>query len=254
MNTPAVTKKLSAKEQVPLSELQTRMNRFRAKMEETSPDWEMAIIISKINLYYFTGTIQDGILIIPRDNEALFWVRRSYERALDESVFPNIKQMDSFRDASASISKFPETVFMETEIIPLALYQRIQKYFPFKGVRSVEGILAAIRAVKSSYELSLMEQSGRIHQLVMEEYVPKMLRENISEAELAGEIYSALLKEGHDGILRVGTFDSQIEIGLVSFGESSLYPTYFAGPGGNYGMNTAMPFIGSRERKLKKVT
>ena len=110
------------------------------------------------------------------------------------------------------------------------------------------GLVNKVEALMDAF----LEQSGRIHQLVMEEYVPKMLRENISEAELAGEIYSALLKEGHDGVLRVGTFDSQIEIGLVSFGESSLYPTYFAGPGGNYGISTAMPFIGSRERKLKK--
>ena len=52
--------------QVPLAELQTRMQRFRAEMDATRPDWAIAAVFSKINLYYFTGTMQDGVLLIPR--------------------------------------------------------------------------------------------------------------------------------------------------------------------------------------------
>ncbi len=29
-----------------------------------NPGWEMAVVMSKINLFYFTGTMQDGMLII----------------------------------------------------------------------------------------------------------------------------------------------------------------------------------------------
>ncbi len=151
------------KTQVPLIELKTRMNRLRVRMEAANPDWEIVVIFSKINLYYFTGTMQDGMLLIPRDDEAIFWVRRSYERALDESLFPQIKPMDSFRDAAAGfIGKLPSAVYMETEVVPLALFQRFQKYFPFEDVRSVDTQIAVVRAVKSAYELSLMEQSGNI--------------------------------------------------------------------------------------------
>ena len=49
---------------VPLSELEARMKRFRVLMDMHHPDWELALITSNINLYYFTGTIQDGILLI----------------------------------------------------------------------------------------------------------------------------------------------------------------------------------------------
>lgn len=243
---------ISMKMQVPLIELQTRMNCFRAKMDVFNPDWEIAVIFSKINLYYFTGTMQDGMLLIPRNEEAAFWVRRSYERALDESLFPNIKPMDSFRDAAGSIGKLPSTVYMETEVVPLALYQRFQKYFPFTDVRSVDAQIAAVRAVKSPYELSLMEQSGNIHQRVLEDRVPKILREGMSEAELAAELFSIMIEEGHHGVARFGMFDTEIVLGHICFGESSIYPTYFNGPGGNYGMSPAVPLLGSRDRKLRK--
>lgn len=240
------------KKQVPLTELDTRMSRFRAKMEATSPGWEMAVIFSKVNLYYFTGTMQEGMLLIPREDEAVFWVRRSYERALDESLFPRIKPMDSFRDAVGAVGKLPETVYLETEIVPLALYQRFQRYFPFTNVKSVDMQVAAVRAVKSAYELSLMRQSGGIHRIVLEERVPGMLREGMSEAELSAELFSIMIEEGHHGIARFGMFDTEMVLGHIGFGESSIYPTSFDGPGGNCGISPAVPLMGSRERRLKK--
>jgi len=235
---------------VPLIELESRMKRFRDKMDTANPDWEIAVIFRKINQYYFTGTMQDGMLLIPRDDEAVYWVRRSYERALDESLFPRIRPMDSFRDAAGAIGRLPGTVYMETEVVPLALYQRLQKYFPFENVKPVDSQIAAVRALKSSYELSLMEQSGVIHQRVLEERVPEMLKEGMSEAELATELFSIMVEEGHHGVARFGMFDTEMVLGNVCFGESSIYPTYFNGPGGSCGLSSAVPLLGSRERKL----
>ncbi|WP_440956814.1 M24 family metallopeptidase [Methanosarcina sp. Mfa9] len=252
---------------VPLTELENRMARFRTRMDASNPDWEIAVIFSKINLYYFTGTMQDGMLIIPRDGEATFWVRRSYERALEESLFSNIEPMNSFRDAAGSIgkagmkdnagnpingSKLPDTVYLETEVVPLALYQRFQKYFPFKAVKSVDPQVAAVRAVKSEYELSLMRESGRIHRHVLEDLVPGMLREGMSEMDLSTELFSVLVEEGHHGACRFGMFDTEMILGNVCFGESSIYPCYFNGPGGKRGMSPAVPLLGSRDRKLRK--
>jgi len=34
---------------VPFEELKTRMERFRAKMDETNPEWRIAVIFSKVN-------------------------------------------------------------------------------------------------------------------------------------------------------------------------------------------------------------
>lgn len=237
---------------VPLAELQSRMIRFRAKMDQLAPDWEIAVIFSKINLFYFAGTMQEGMLLIPRHDEAVFWVRRSHERALDESLFPNIKRMDSFRDASGSIPKLPATVFLETEVVPLAMYQRFQKYFPFDKVKSVHAAVAAVRSVKSAYELALMEESGAIHARVMESGVPKLLEEGMSEVQLGLRLYSLLVEEGHHGLSRFGMFDTEVLLGHIAFGESSLYPTSFNGPGGNFGMSPAVPLFGSRDHLLRK--
>lgn len=236
---------------VPLTELENRMRAFRARMDISNPDWEIAVIFSKINLYYFTGTMQDGMLIIPKRGEAVLWVRRSYERALDESLFPRIEPMSSYRDAAKGTGELPNTVYLETEVVPLAMYQRLQKYFPFKNVKPVDAQICNVRAVKSEYELQLMRKAGKHHQHILEDIVPEMLREGMSEVDLATKLFSVLVEEGHDGTCRFGMFETDLLLGNVCFGESSIYPCYFNGPGGFSGMSPAVPDIGSRERKLR---
>jgi len=236
---------------VPFSELTNRLDRFRHLMAARHPDWEIAIIFSRLNLYYFTGTMQDGMLLIPRHGEACFWVRRSFERAEDESFFPRIMHMRSYRDAAASMTTIPETVYLETEQVPLALFRRLQKHFPFRDVVSIDKEILQVRSVKSPYELALMERAGTIHRRVLEDLAPEILREGMSEAEFTSELYSLMVSEGHHGIVRFGTFESEIILGLIGFGESSLYPTYLDSPGGNAGMSPAVPLFGSRDRKLQ---
>jgi Xaa-Pro dipeptidase len=236
---------------VPLSELSARMERFRAAMDKKAPDWEMALVISKINQYYFTGTMQEGLLFIPRDGDAAYFVRRSYERAVDESMFPAIRRMETYRDAAAALGKLPGMVHIEAEIVPLAMFERLKKYFGFDGFRPMDQVISSVRAIKSGYELDLMIKAGDIHRRVLEERVPLMLRKGMTEGELAADIFKALVEEGHQGAARFSMFDTEVLLGHIAFGESSLYPTYFNGPGGNYGVGPAMQLMGSSERRLR---
>jgi len=228
------------------------MNRFRAIMDKTQPEWQLVIIFTKVNQYYFTGTMQDGMLFIYREKGAEYWVRRSYERALDESFFPVIKPMESYRAAASETGKIPEHVHFETEAVPISMLERFRRYFPFDMVLSADLQIAMTRAVKSEYEMSLMKQSGRIHQNVLEKRIPLILKEGMTEAELATQLFSIMIEEGHHGIARFGMYDTDMLLGYVCFGESSIYPTFFNGPGGNYGMSPAVPSFGSRENRLKK--
>ncbi|WAI01916.1 M24 family metallopeptidase [Methanogenium organophilum] len=236
---------------VPLTELQQRMTRFRERMDTREPDWECTVIFSNINLYYLTGTMQDGMLLIPRDGEPVFRVRRSYERACDESVFPRIAPMRSFRDATGDMAKMSASIHLETEIVPLALLERFRKHFPVKTILAADSHLAAVRAVKSPYELAKMEAAGKVHQRVFEKRVPELLRAGMSEAEFAALLYPVFIEEGHHGIVRFGMFETEIIIGQIGFGVSSLYPTAFDGPGGSRGLCPAVPLLGSRKKTLQ---
>lgn len=237
---------------VPLDELKNRQSRFCSEMDTVYPEWEMAVIFSKLNQYYFTGTMQEGILIFRRGVDTVLWVRRSLERALDESEFPAKRGMESYREAAPFYGSIPDTVYLETEFVTLSMLSRFQKHFKFAAFRSIDGVIAAVRSIKSAYELELIKKSGMLHKKLLEDILPTMLRTGMSEAELGAELFSVMLKEGFHGISRFSMFDTDILLGHIGFGESSIYPSSFNGPGGNLGMSPAFPAFGSTERKLKE--
>ena len=236
-------------------ELQNRKDRLFAVMNKRHPDWDTAVIISKINQYYFTGTMQDGVLLFKKDGTVCYFVRRSYERALDESPLKEdgvICPMESYRDAAAVIGAELGNVYTESEVMTIAVEERLSRHFRFSRKGSLDKTIFSVRAVKSDYELAMTEEAGRRHNKLLLETVPSLLTEGISEASLAGAIYAEMMKVGHQGLNRFYMFQTEMGLGQVAFGESSLYPTSFDGPGGSYGMNAAVPVIGSYERRLKK--
>ena len=125
---------------VPLSELTDRMKRFRAKMDAEIPSWELAAFFGRVNQYYFTGTMQDGVLLVPRDGEAVLCIRRSFERACEESLFPTIRPMKSYKDALPFLPSAAarQVIHVETELVPLAMVQRFRKHFTCEKVAALD--------------------------------------------------------------------------------------------------------------------
>jgi Xaa-Pro aminopeptidase len=221
-------------------------------MDAENPTWELDAIFGRINQYYFTGTMQDGVLLIPRGGPALFCVRRSYERTCMESLFPDIRPMKGFRDAAGLVPAVRHAVHVDKEMVPVALLGRFRKYFPCQEVGSLDRQVARLRAVKSPYELAILEKAGAVHRQILEEGTASLLREGISEAEFACDLFSLMVRQGHQGTVRLGMFNVDIAVGQIGFGENSLCPTSFDGPGGCLGMGPAAPVLGNRDRRLRK--
>ncbi len=236
---------------IPQAELDERLANFRHAMTEKDENWSIAFIHHKINLYYMTGTMQDGVLVI-RPDTAIFWVRRSLERAKTESFFSDIRPMKSFRTLSEFYTDFLDQVYLETKTATLDWLNLLKKYVPFQEIRSLTPVMENLRAVKSAYELDCMRISGSIHQAVLEQVAPRLLREGISETELATQIFQEMLSQGGHGISRFSNPLGEDVIGLCAFGTSSLLTTAFDGPGGTGGTCIAVQSIGSNARKLQK--
>lgn len=237
---------------VPLTELNLRLTNLRRELERADGEWLCAVVMGTVNLYYLTGTMPSGALVIPRDSEPVLWVRRSYERACRESKFPDIRPMRSFRDIRKEWEPPGKRVHIEKDVITLAHLERFNKHFGFTDFRGIDRLLATVRAVKSPWELEIMQRSGDLHRRMLEDRVPQLLKEGMSELELGAEVYHELLDGGHHGMTRVGMFETELWVGNFCFGESAVYPNSFDGPGGLKGLCPAVPLFGSRERKLRK--
>ena len=235
---------------VPASELEARLERFRRAMDAAHPGWEMAAVNHKVAMYYFAGTIQEGVLLI-RPQDAVFWVRRSFERACNESHFSDIRPMHSFREAAAFYGSAPKVMYVETKKATLDWERMLHKYFAFEELGSFDNVLQDLRMVKSEYELKQMEQSGAIHETVLDIVAPKLIHGGISEAQLAIAIYSEMVQRGSHGTARFNQALGEEAVGIASFGKSGLVRTGFDGPGGTDGTCIAVQSIGNAFRKLQ---
>ncbi len=238
--------------QVSQEELKQRIEKLCKAISQKYSDWDTTIILSKVNQYYFTGTMQDGILIIKKNGDAMYFARRSYERAKAESPLSCIFPMESYREAAEVAGSELGNTLVETEILTLAILERLKKYFSINKMYSVDNFIFGVRAVKSAYELGLLQEAGKRHQKLLDEVVPSIMREGMSELDFTAELYQQMLKNGFHGVSRFFRYQTEMIAGQVGFGENSLYPTNFDGPGGMKGMSAAVPIIGSRDRYLKK--
>ncbi|MCL2234591.1 MAG: Xaa-Pro peptidase family protein [Firmicutes bacterium] len=234
-------------------ELIERKERFIAAMNHVNGDWDYALFISKVNQYYFTGSIQNGIFVIKRNGDSFFFVRKSVERAKFESpIKDNIYSIKTYRDCIGIIDENLGNAFIEDEVFSYAILGRLQKYFKVEKIHSVEKIIQFVRSVKSEYELYLMRKSGQQVEIMMNEVVPKILQEGMSEAEFSGHMYLEMMKRGYQGSSRISMFQTEIAGGNYSFGQNMLLPTNFDGPGGWRGNCPAYPSGGNPQTKLKK--
>jgi Xaa-Pro dipeptidase len=233
------------------NESMSRIERLKSAMDRKDPDWGTVLLVGRVNQYYFTGSMQDGLLIIRKDGTVNYFVRKSFEKARIDSELSNVFPMESYRDAAKAVGAECGRTYIETEIATVALLDRLRKVFTFDGVFSVDRTVLDVRMIKSSGELALMEESGRQHRHLLDVIVPGLLQEGMSEAELTGRMYEAMIRLGHHGVSRFSMFQNEMIVGQIAFGESALLRTSFDGPGGARGMSAAVPIIGSRERRLK---
>lgn len=233
-------------------ELNQRLVRLCANMSQANSCWDTAIILGRINQYYLTGTMQDGILIVKKNGDASYFVRRSYERAKDESPLTSVYPMRSYKDAAAILGADCGNTYVETELVTLGIYDRLRKHFELGEILHLDPVIRSVRAVKTPYELAWMERAAETYRVFMENTVPALFREGVSEADFVAELYEKMVKCGHHGVSRFSMFQTEMVVGQVGFGESSLFSTSFNGPGGARGLCPAVPLLGSRERRLKR--
>lgn len=234
-----------------ITELNGRRMNFIRAMSERFPDWDTALIIGKVNQYYFTGTMQDALLIIRKDGSFSYNIKRSYSRALDETPLSCVYPMESYRDVAHREGEALGNTYIETELIPFSIVERLYSVFNMRSLGSLDNVVKQVRAVKSEYELHNMKISGKKHDELLTRVVPEILKEGMSEADFVGELTSRMFKMGYHGLTRFSRFQTEIGTGQISFGTNSLYPTNFDGPGGARGNSPAVPAGGDPDRLLK---
>lgn len=232
-------------ENVPREELEKRWAKVRRFM-----DCDALIILQNVDQFYLTGTLQTGVLWFPREGEPVLAIRKSFERAKIESAVEKIVPMKTYSELPSLIPNPGETVGFETDVLPVATYQQISKYFSKSKIVDGSTPVRTARGVKTPYEIECIRRAAKQLDTMFLD-IPSQLHEGLAEFELAARIEYVLRMAGHQGITRVRRFNMEMHYGAVSFGETASYPHAFDGPVGVRGLYAAAPTMGGR-RQLKR--
>lgn len=225
----------------PYEELQSRINKLQKAMQEEG--FGGTLLIQRADLFYFSGTGQNAHLFVPAEGEPALVVKKSITRARQESA---LEKIIPFTDWDGLVGLIKESVppgsqlGLETDVLPASLYFRYQKLLEGFSIADISKTIRRIRAVKSAYEIGLMKKAAQISESVFN-HARTVIREGMTEVELAGQLEYHARTMGHQGAVRMRGFNQELYFGHIMAGESASVVSFFDGPTGGSGLNPSFP-------------
>ncbi|MEW9701251.1 M24 family metallopeptidase [Paenibacillus sp. SI8] len=213
--------------------------------------WAGFLVTQNVDIYYYTGSMQNGYVFIPAKGETLYLVRRSLARAEEEAsaiVEPlgSLKTLKErlaarypgLREAGAAAA--PLRLATELDVLPVQLFQRLQAALPGAAWEDGSLLVREQRMIKSPDEVAAIRKAAYVVDAALEMVIPH-IREGMEELELMALIEHQLRLRGHQGLMRMRAYNSELITGMVAAGASAAVPTYFDGPAGGTGLHPSGP-------------
>ena len=224
----------------PTTELESRCNRLQEQMAGAGLD--AVIIVQNADLFYFTGTVQSGNLYLPAKGQPIFMVRKEAGRARMESGLKEVIPFVSMKDIPSILSRYgypePGRIGLELDVLPVNFFERYRKVYPNAEYLDATPLIRKVRMIKSHYEIHLMKDAADQMDAVCRR-AREVIREGVTDIELAAELEYTARKSGHQGVVRMRGFNSEIFFGHVFSGSDSSVPSYSDTPLGGLGINTS---------------
>jgi len=235
----------------PLSEINQRV--YRLQQELQGQELDGALLVLNSDLFYFSGTVQNAFLFIPAAGEPALLVKKSLSRAQAESPLQNILSLRSPKEIPALLAGLGHhrlsRIGLELDVLPVNLFQFYSSIFPGTAFSDITPAVKGVRAVKSSYEISLLGNALAVLDQAFRA-VPSILRVGMAEIELAALFEAEMRRRGYSACCKMRAFNQNFFFGNACAGESAVCPSFFDGPVGGSGVSVSHP-QGAGWRQIK---
>ncbi len=225
----------------PHEEIENRIKKLQAAMRERGIG--ASLLIQRADLFYFSGTGQNGILFVPAEGEPTLLIKKSITRAQQESAIESIIPFTGWEKLVEIIEEnIPANsiIGLELDVLPAGLYLRYQEKLKNYQLDDTSSLIRQIRAIKSDYEIAQMKEAARLSKSVFLHARDK-IKAGMAEVELAGHLEFHARTLGHQGAVRMRGFNQELYYGHVLTGDNAATITFFDGPTGGSGLNPSFP-------------
>ncbi len=215
------------------AEIERRLTAFQQALRAAAID--CALLIEASDLVYLTGVMADAHLLVPADGEPILLVRRSLERVQADSPLEDVRPFRSFKELPPLLTELgARRIGLELDVLPAARYLRYRDLLPDAELVDVSDVLAGVRAVKSTWELTMI---GKAAEQVAAAFAaaPALVAEQLTDRAIQIELEHLMRQAGHQGPLRFRGLNGQMFYGAVLAGpDGAIAPwadTPLGGPG-----------------------
>lgn len=237
-------------------ELELRWSKCRSLLSRQAPRAQGLLVLSRVNVYWCSGHLANGLLWLPLEGEPLLLVRKGLERARLESAVEQIHPFVSFKDLPRIMSEtgyaIPDTAAVEFSGLTWDMGRKMESRL--EGWSWLEGdtVLSRARAVKTQRELEIMRLAGQRHAYCLDEDIPGRIEPGMSEREIGAAIWESFFRQGHQGLTRMSSPEEDFLLGHICAGDSGNYPSALNGPVGLRGQHPSAPVLGYPGKIWKK--
>lgn len=227
---------------VPTEELYRRCSILQADLQAKGIDG--VLIVQRVDLFYFSGTAQNGFLYLPAKGEPLLLIKKYFPRARQESGLKHAVAINATREIPEHIARFhekmPLVIGLEFDVLPVAYYENLRKRF--KGAQFVDAapLILKTRMVKSDWEIEQMDSTAALSRKTFD-YMREAIRPGLSEIEFAGMFETFSRKQGHGAMLRVRNFLTEAYTWHLLSGGSGGKVGLLDSPASGEGTSAAFP-------------
>lgn len=223
---------------VPDDELSARLVKLQESLAAKGIDG--ALIVQKTDLFYFAATSQQGWLYVPVAGKAILMIFKEFDRARRESPLEDILSVNSVKEIPKMLAEYgyrsPPVLGLELDVLPTNIYLQYGALFRDSRIEDISLEIRLIRAVKSAFEIAKIKAAIHLSDTVAA-HVPELLVAGKSEIALAGELESFARSLGHQGIVRMRMWGSELFYGHLMAGDGAAVPSYLASPTGGTGVS-----------------
>jgi len=210
---------------------------------------DAVFVLQNADLYYFSGTVQAGLLCLCPYGDPVYLVNKSITRARIESPWERIVPLATIKDTPGILEREGlgrlRRIGLELDVLPANHYFRFRELFPSADFVDASETIRKLRMVKSPYEVDQVRHAAYMLTEAWER-LPAWIRPGATELEVLAQLEGFLRLQGHQGIQRTRGFNSEIGYGAFSAGANACYPTAFPGAVGYLGLYPAIPNSGSQ--------
>ena len=208
----------------PREELENRINQLRKNMEKQGVSF--CLILQNVDLFYFSGTVQKGVLAISVEQDPLLFIERNVDRAAVETgleITP-IKRDKDVKDILVARGILKGKGGMELDVVPVSVYERWKSLLGFENFIDVWPLIRDLRIVKSPFEIIQVKKSGALCDHVFDK-AKDVVRLGMREVDIAAILEAEGRMVGHQGFLRMRGLNQEMMNLYITHGLSGTIPS-----------------------------